>query len=50
MSQQPDRHSKRVAADAEHWLNWLERLVVLRRAGEGGEDGQLNPGAERRPG
>jgi hypothetical protein len=32
-----DRHLKRVASDADHWHNWLERLAELRRANEGDE-------------
>jgi hypothetical protein len=56
----PDRHSKRVASDAEHWHNWLERLAELRRASEGDEARgiprkkamrlrlQINQGAEPR--
>jgi len=27
----------RLASDAEHWRNWLERLAELRRAREGDE-------------
>jgi hypothetical protein len=49
MSLEPDRHSKRLASDAEHWRNWLERLVELRRAIEGDEVRRLNPEGERRP-
>jgi hypothetical protein len=26
-----DRHSRRIATDADYWDNWLERLAELRR-------------------
>jgi hypothetical protein len=43
-----DRHLKRVASDADHWRNWLERLAELRRASEGAEPA-ISP-AETSPG
>jgi hypothetical protein len=42
-----DRHLKRVASDADHWRNWLERLAELRRASE--DEGLPSP-AENSPG
>jgi hypothetical protein len=32
-----DNHLKRIASDADHWQNWLERLAELRRATEDDE-------------
>ena len=29
-----DLHSKRLATDADYWVNWLERLAEIRREGE----------------
>jgi hypothetical protein len=29
-----DLHSKRVAADADYWMSWLERLAEIRRESE----------------
>jgi hypothetical protein len=41
-----DCHLKRVASDAHHWHNWLERLAELRRARE---DERLLSPAENSP-
>jgi hypothetical protein len=41
-----DPHSKRIASDASHWDNWLERLAELRRANDGDEARQSDvPGS-----
>ena len=29
-----DLHSKRLATDADYWINWLERLAEILREGE----------------